>query len=180
MPGATAWLDAPLINSNSSIEQWRRPMVVTVTKYTLFVTSRYDVIFTCANTFWWSLMTQHAYKGAGAVGTVKELRAVESYKKQKIVAKYVCFCSSTMLTSKIITEITENFSELSGDPNSCIYLFQVDLDKPWNYLWYCCDKAPPPRCIPFGRVEGAMLLPCLHSPAPLCMLFYTHSLYSLL
>jgi len=69
-------------------------------------------------------------RALGQGGTVKELRTVESYKKQKIVAKYVCFCSSTMLTSKIITEITENFSELSGDPNSCIYLFQVDLDKP--------------------------------------------------
>jgi len=47
MPGATAWLDAPLLNS--SIEQWRRPMVVIVTGYTLFVTSQYDVIFTFAN-----------------------------------------------------------------------------------------------------------------------------------
>jgi len=40
MPGATAWLYAPLPNSN--IEQWR---VVIVTGYTLFVTSQYDVIF---------------------------------------------------------------------------------------------------------------------------------------
>jgi len=34
-------LDAPL--PNSSIEQWR--VVVTVTGYTLFVTSQFDVIF---------------------------------------------------------------------------------------------------------------------------------------
>jgi len=43
MPGATAWLDASL--PNSSIEQWRTPMVAIVTGYTLFMTSRYDVIF---------------------------------------------------------------------------------------------------------------------------------------
>jgi len=46
------------------------------------------------------------------------LRAMEAYKK-KIVTNYVCFCSSTMLTSKIITEMIENHSELSGCPNSC-------------------------------------------------------------
>jgi len=34
---------------NSSIEQWR--MVVIVTGYTLFVTSRYDVVFTFANQY---------------------------------------------------------------------------------------------------------------------------------
>jgi len=34
---------------NSSIEQWHRLMVVIVTKYALFVTSPYDVIFTFAN-----------------------------------------------------------------------------------------------------------------------------------
>jgi len=45
MPGATAWLDAPL--PNSSIEQWR--MAVIVTGCTLFVTSQYDDIFTLAN-----------------------------------------------------------------------------------------------------------------------------------
>ena len=44
MPGATAWLDAPL--PNSSIEQWR--LVIIVTGYKLFVTSQYDVIFTFA------------------------------------------------------------------------------------------------------------------------------------
>ena len=42
MPGATAWLNAPL--PNSSIEHWR--MVIIVSGYTGFVTSQYDVIFT--------------------------------------------------------------------------------------------------------------------------------------
>jgi len=40
---------------------------------------------------------------------------METYEKQsKIVANNVCFCSSTMLTSKIITEIIENLSGFSG------------------------------------------------------------------
>jgi len=56
-------------------------------------------------------------------------------KNNKIVTNYVCFCSSTMLTAKI-TEIVEIHSEFSECPNSCINLFQVDLDKLWNYLWY--------------------------------------------
>jgi len=44
MPGEIA---CPL--PNSSIEQWR--MVVVVTRYTLFVTSQHDVIFTIRGIF---------------------------------------------------------------------------------------------------------------------------------
>jgi len=43
-PGVTAWLHSPL--PNSSTEQWR--MVVIIARYTLFLTSQYDVIFTFA------------------------------------------------------------------------------------------------------------------------------------
>jgi len=50
-------------------------------------------------------------RGAGAAvghgGAVKELKAMETCKKtKKIVSNYVCFSSLTMLTSKIITEIS--------------------------------------------------------------------------
>jgi len=41
---------------------------------------------------------------------------MQTYKK--IVINYVCFCSSTMLTSKIITEFIENHTEFSGCRNS--------------------------------------------------------------
>jgi len=37
-----------------------------------------------------------------------------------------------------------------------------------------------PRCFPFESTEGWMPPPCLNLPASLCILFYTHSLYSLL
>jgi len=43
--------------------------------------------------------------GAAAEGAVREFRATETYKNKKIVTNYVCFCSSTMLTTKIITEL---------------------------------------------------------------------------
>ena len=52
-------------------------------------------------------------------GEVKDWRSTEIYKRQKIVTYYVCFYSSTMLTSKITTEIIENHSEFSGCLNSC-------------------------------------------------------------
>jgi len=140
--------------ANSSIEQWR--IVVIVIGYTLFVTSQHDVIFTFANQRGqWKLK-----------------------KNKKIITKWVCFCSSTMLTNK--AEIIETHSEFSGCPNNCINLFQVNLHKPWNYLGHCYEKTPPPPLPPFERAKGAMAPPCLHSPAFLCILLWTHSLYSLL
>ena len=38
------------------------------------------------------------------------------------------------------------------------------------------EKVPLPRCPSLERVEGKMPSPCLHSPASLCIFFYTHSL----
>jgi len=52
---------------------------------------------------------------------------METY--QKIVTNYVCFCSSTMLTSKIIIEIIEKLNFL-GARIAAINLFQDELDKP--------------------------------------------------
>jgi len=46
---------------------------------------------------------QGRWSSGRAGGAVKELKAMEAYKKQKIVTKCICFCSSTMLTAKIIT-----------------------------------------------------------------------------
>ena len=119
MPGATAWLDAPL--QNSGIEQWR--MVVIVSGYTLFVTSQYDVIFKfVTNVLAKFFDTTCVFSDAGEAvgrGAVKQFRAMETCKKQKIVTYYVCFCSSMILTSKIITEIILNHSEFCGCWKSC-------------------------------------------------------------
>jgi len=48
--------------------------------------------------------TQVAAEAAVGQGSVKVLREMQTDKKQKILHQYVCFCSETMLTSKIITE----------------------------------------------------------------------------
>jgi len=52
-------------------------------------------------------------------GGSKELRTMQTYKNPKIVTNYAFFCSATMLTSKIIPQITEKHSEVSGCANSC-------------------------------------------------------------
>jgi len=91
-----------------SIEQWC--VVVIVTVYTLFV--KCDVTLWRPNQVYsqhfgevcWHNLHIEGHRSSGrAGGAVKELRAMETYKKQKIVTSYVSFCSSTMLTSKIIT-----------------------------------------------------------------------------
>jgi len=63
--------------------------------------------------------TQVAAEAARGHGSVKVLREIQTYKKQKVIHQYVCFCSATMLTSKIITESVENHSECCGCVNSC-------------------------------------------------------------
>ena len=110
---------------NSSIEQCR--VVVIVTGYTLIVTSQYVVIFRFAtNVLAKFVDTTCIFNDAGGAvravgGAVKQFRAMETYKKnKKIIAYHACFCSSAMLTSKIIiTEIIENHSDISGCSKSC-------------------------------------------------------------
>jgi len=49
---------------------------------------------------------------------VKELRARETYKKQRIVTSCACFYSARMLASQT-TENIENLSVFFGSANSC-------------------------------------------------------------
>jgi len=58
--------------------------------------------------------TQIAAKASVGQGSVKILKEMQTYKKQKNIHQYVCFCSSKMLTSKIITESVENHYECCG------------------------------------------------------------------
>jgi len=53
-------------------------------------------------------------------GSIKELMAMKNLYNKKIVTNNACFCSATMLTSKIRTKIIENYSEVSGCASSCI------------------------------------------------------------
>jgi len=63
--------------------------------------------------------TQAAGEAAVGQGSVKALREMQTYKKQNILHQYVCFCSATMMTSKIITESVENHSKCCGYVNRC-------------------------------------------------------------
>jgi len=58
--------------------------------------------------------TQVAAEAAVGQRSVKVLREMQTYKKQKIIHQYVCFCLATMLTTKIITESVEIHSECCG------------------------------------------------------------------
>ena len=74
-----------------------------------------------SNLIWnWNIIAQEQGRrniGRARGGAVKTLRAMETYEKQKIIYQFACYCSTTMLTSKIITEPIEN-------------IFQFNLDKP--------------------------------------------------
>jgi len=63
--------------------------------------------------------TQVAAGAAVGQGISKSVEENATYKKQKIIHQYVCFCSATMLTSKIITESVENHSACCRCVNSC-------------------------------------------------------------
>jgi len=58
--------------------------------------------------------TQVAAEAALGHGPAKVLREMQTYKKTKILHQCVCFCLTTMLTSKIITESVENHYECCG------------------------------------------------------------------
>jgi len=59
-----------------------------------------------------------------------------------------------MLTSKTIPEIKKNILNFLGARNVAMNLFQVDLDKPWNYPWHSWEKAPPPPLPLFWKDRG--------------------------
>jgi len=71
--------------------------------------------------------TQVVAEAALGHGLVKVLREMQTYKKENILHQYVCFCSTTMLTSKIVTESVENHYQCCGCVNSCNKFFQLDL-----------------------------------------------------
>ena len=80
---------------------------------------------------------------------------MQTYKKHKILHQYVCFCSVTMLTSKIITESVENHSECCGYVSSCNKFVSTSSCLPWNSLWYCDEKLAPSPSPPFWKNRGS-------------------------
>jgi len=61
---------------------------------------------------------------------------METCNKQKIVANYACFCSATLLTSKIIIKIIKkNILNFLGVRMAAINLFQVGFSKVYKFIW---------------------------------------------
>ena len=77
-------------------------------------------------------------------------------KTKQNITNYNFFCSSTMLATKIITEIIEKRSEFSGCTNVAIIFFQVDFDETWNFLEDTYKKTPSPPLPLFERARRAM------------------------
>ena len=103
-------------------EQWR--IVFIVTEHELFVTSQRDVIFTFVNQGFgeicWHNMNIILHRVTGTAVVQGGSKRVESDANFTKKCYQLClFCSAAMLTSKIISEIKENDSEVSGCTNSC-------------------------------------------------------------
>jgi len=98
--------------------------------------------------------TEVAAEAAVGQGSVKVLREMLTDKKQKMLLQYVCSCSATMLTSKIITESVENHSECRECVNSRNKLVSTRSCSPWNSLWYYNEKLAPPSLPPFSKNRG--------------------------
>ena len=134
-------------------------VLVIVIGYTLFLTSQYDVIFTFANqcfgeVCWHNMHIQGHCSSGRAGGAVKELRAMETTKKQKNRYQIGLLLFINNVDRKNNNRNYRTHSEFSGCPKSCMNLFQVDLDKPGNYLWYCYEKTPPPPLPTFWNGRG--------------------------
>ena len=80
-------------------------------------------------------------------------------KNKKIVTSYACYCSTTMLASKIIKETIEH---------AC----QFDLDILLNYLWCCYENDTFPSVVRLERSGGQ----CHRSPASLLTVISSHCL----
>ena len=76
--------------------------------------------------------TQVAAEAAVGQESVKPegIEGNANIQKHKILHQHVCFCSATMLTSKIITESVENHSECCGCVNNCNKFVSTRLCKP--------------------------------------------------
>jgi len=87
----------------------------------------------------------------------RRVRVMETYKKTKrTVTNYVCFCSSTMFTSKITTEIIENHSEFSGCSNSCNKFVSSRTWRTMKLPMILQCKGTSAPVVPFWKGRGAM------------------------
>ena len=118
MPGTTTWLDATLPVLSSGVWWWLLLDIRCLWRHKMTSYSRLQTNV-LAIFCWHNTHIQGCRSSGKPGGAVKQLRAMETCQKQKIATKYVCFCSSTMPTSKTITKLLENHFEFSGCRKSC-------------------------------------------------------------
>jgi len=99
---------------------------------------------------------------------------------------FMIFVGETLqakVAQKLYGHVWGNSGKILRIPRICLLLHYDEKAPACSYtmmkrhLLHYDEKAP--RCTSFEREEGEMHSPCLHSSASLCILFYTHSLYSL-
>ena len=74
--------------------------------------------------------------------------------KTKIVTNCTFLGAAKIVTSKIIAKIIEKYYGFCGRANSRNKFFQVDLEKPYNSLRFCYEKAPLPLLLPCQKSRG--------------------------
>ena len=139
MPRPTAWLYAPLPNSSTVLSSgvwwsllldirslWRHNM-------TLYSYLQNNVLAKFVDTTTCIFRDPGVAVGQGGGGAVKEFRAMETYKQQKNRYQLCLFLFINNVDLKNITEIMKIILNFLGTWMAGINLFQVDLDKPWNY-----------------------------------------------
>jgi len=137
MPGATVLLDAPL--RNSIIEQWRMVVLLLDIRclwrhnMTSYSRLQNNVLAKFVDTTTCIFRDPGVAVGQGGGGAVKEFRAMETYKQQKNRYQLCLFLFINNVDLKNITEIMKIILNFLGTWMAGINLFQVDLDKPWNY-----------------------------------------------
>jgi len=118
-------------------------------------------------------LSRGAETAVGQGGAVKELRAMETCKKQKNVTNYACFCTATTLTSKRIAEIIDNHSEFDGALTAAVNLFQINLDKPLKLPMILLWKSTSAPVAPFRRKGNTYVIsPLSNVPGITMMLLY--------
>ena len=169
MPRATAWLDAPLLSS--SIEQWR--MVVLL----LDLRCLWRHNMTSHSRFQTNVLAKFVdatciFRDAGAAvgqGSSNRVEGNGNLSKTKKRYKVCLFLLSTILTSKIITKITENHSKFSGCANSCNKFVSGRCWQNMKSPMMLLSKDTSVTVSPFWKVRGAIPPPCLHPLASLCI-----------
>jgi len=116
---------------------------------------------------------QGRWSSGKAGAAVKELRAMETFQKQKNRYQVCLFLFINHVDLKNNNRNYRKLFWIIWGPNSCnIYFKSILMNHEITYDTVV-KRHLRTRCTPIERAEEEMLPPSLHSPASLCILFYT-------